>query len=266
MTVVATVFVSVFIFVPFAYVGATGVGDASSTPTTATSTGIRELKKTITAQKIRLTQLTNKLQTIPGIAHSLAKGSTGKDVQLLQNFLKLYGTFSTTTMATGYFGTKTVQAVKEFQQKELLEPVGIVGPKTRARILTLSNRELLQEKAHAASSSAETAPDITEVILSSDVGADGSGVDSTTVFASTTRNIYAILTLANAKQNTAIGLIRYYENVYVDSAVTHPSRTGLRYTHFQWSLKAGENRVPGQYTIVLYIDGKRSKTTTFTIN
>lgn len=237
----------------------------SSAATSTTSVGTAELKKSIVAEKARLIQLKKKLYPVRGIAHTLKRGSSGEEVRLLQQFLALYAT-SSAPMATGYFGTLTKQAVREFQRKEALDPVGIVGPKTRARILVLSNRELAQEKARTASTSPETAAEITTVVFSSDVGEDGSGVGSATVFASSTKNIYAILALMNVKQNTPIGLVRYFNNTYVDSAVTHPSRTGLRYVHFQWSLKIGESRVPGQYTFTFYVDGKRSKTATFTIN
>ena len=233
--------------------------------TSTTSVGTVELQKLITAEKARLAQLKKKSYPVPGIVHTLKRGSSGEEVRLLQQFLTLYAT-SSAPAVTGYFGAVTKQAVKEFQRKESLDPVGIVGPKTRARILALSNHELAQAKAHTASSTAEAAPEITSVIFSTEVGEDGSGVGSAEVFGSSTKNIYAILTLANVKQNTAIGLIRYFNYAYVDSEVTHPSRTGLRYMHFQWSLKAGGNRVPGQYTVTFYVDEKKSKTATFTIN
>lgn len=262
----AAVLTYTFVCASLVYAGATSTVNTSSSATSTTSVGTAELKKTIAAEKARLAQLTNKPQPTPGIARSLARGSTGIDVQLLQNFLKLYGTFSTTTIATGYFGSLTSQAVREFQRKESLDPIGIVGPKTRARILALSNRELAQANAHTASSTTGAVPEITSVIFSNDVGEDGSGVGLSAVFASTTRNIYAILMLSNATQDTAVGFIRYYNDVYVDSAVTHPSRTGLRYTHFQWSLKTAESRVPGQYTVAFYVNGKKSKSATFTVN
>lgn len=238
---------------------------AHAAATSTASVGTIELKKTIAAEKARLVQLKKNLRPDPGISHTLKRGSSGKEVRLLQEFLALYAT-SSAPAVTGYFGTLTKQAVKDFQRKESLDPVGVVGPKTRARILALSNRELIQEKARAASSSAAALPDITNAVFSSDVGEDGSGVGLATVFASTTKNIYAIITVRNVKQSTAIGLIRYFKDAYVDSGVTHPSRTGLRYVHFQWALKAGETRVPGPYAVTFYIDGKKSKTATFTIN
>jgi peptidoglycan hydrolase-like protein with peptidoglycan-binding domain len=233
--------------------------------TTVPSIGQSELSKEIQAEKIRIVQLTKTLQPTSGIARTLRNGSSGKDVRLLQDFLALYGTFSTTTARSNYFGPQTAQAVKEFQRKESLEPAGVVGPKTRARIRALSNRELVQAKVRTASSSPEALPEITEVIFSREVGEDGSGVGSATVFATTTKNIYAILSLANAKQDTAVGLVRYYNDVYVDSAVTHPSRSGLRYLHVQWALKPDAVRTPGTYTVTFYVNGKKSKTATYSI-
>ena len=265
-TIIAAGFICLFVYAPLAYAEATSTTIVASTPATSTpSVGASELRKTILAEKVRLVQLKKKSRPTPGIAHTLRKGSSGEDVRLLQQFLKLYGTFSAPTV-TGYFGIQTARAVREFQRKESIDPVGIAGPKTRARILALSGREVAREKARTASSTAETVPEITSVIFSSDVGEDGSGVGSTTLFASTTKNIYAILTLAHAKQDTEIGLIRYYKDVYVDSEVTHPSRSGLRYTHFQWSLKSDTNRTLGPYTIAFYVNGKKSKTASFTVN
>ena len=266
---IITALACAIIYAPSAHAVATSTTSvlsiATSTTSVGTAVGTAELKKSIAAQKAQLAQLKKKSYPTRGIAHTLKRGSSGEDVRLLQQFLSLYATSSAPAI-TGYFGTQTKQAVRDFQRKESLDPVGIVGPKTRARILALSNRELKQVSARTASSTTEAVPEITSVIFTTEVGEDGSGVGSTTAFASTTRNIYAILTLANAKQDTAIGLIRYFNGAYVDSEVTHPSRSGLRYMHFQWSLKAGASRIPGPYTVTFYVNGKKSKTATFTIN
>gem|GEM_PF-1784174 len=262
---VMAVLIYTFTYVPFVHATMTNSTSTFSSAVSTTSVGTMELKKTIVAERARLAQLKKKLYPIQGIAHTLRRGSSGEDVRLLQQFLTLYAT-SSAPAVTGYFGTLTKQAVKEFQRKESIDPIGIVGPKTRARILALSNSKLAQANARTASSTAEVVPEITSVTFSTEVGEDGSGVGSTTVFASTTKNIYAILTLANAQQSTAIGLVRYFKDAYVDSEVTHPSRTGLRYTHFQWSLKTGGNRIPGSYTVIFYVDGKKSKTATFIID
>ena len=69
--------------------------------------------------------------------HRLAKGAFGEDISELQNFLVGHGYISTTTvMSKGYFGPITKEAVKKFQLDNGLEPVGIVGPKTRSLIVS----------------------------------------------------------------------------------------------------------------------------------
>lgn len=61
----------------------------------------------------------------------LGLGSKGDDVTELQNRL-IAGGFLTGTTATGYFGKLTHAAMKKFQEKNGLDQVGNVGPKTRA--------------------------------------------------------------------------------------------------------------------------------------
>jgi len=62
--------------------------------------------------------------------HSLAIGSRGPEVTSLQEMLFAQGYFKVS--ARGYFGPLTKQAVMAFQKGNGLEPVGSVGPKTRA--------------------------------------------------------------------------------------------------------------------------------------
>ncbi len=64
-------------------------------------------------------------------AQPLQLGSTGPDVTELQKILIAAGYLKIDT-PTGYFGPITVAAVKAYQSAHGLEPVGIVGPKTRA--------------------------------------------------------------------------------------------------------------------------------------
>ena len=63
------------------------------------------------------------------ITHTLALGWTGEEVSALQAILKRLGMF--TDEVTGYFGSITEQAVKQFQAQNNLSAVGIVGPMTR---------------------------------------------------------------------------------------------------------------------------------------
>jgi chitodextrinase len=72
------------------------------------------------------------------ITQSLAAGSRGVEVSLLQKILMSLGLF--TTDITGYFGPITTAAVIEFQSANNLPPIGIVGPKTRARLQQVANQ------------------------------------------------------------------------------------------------------------------------------
>jgi peptidoglycan hydrolase-like protein with peptidoglycan-binding domain len=60
---------------------------------------------------------------------NLQKGSSGEDVKNLQNHLINEGHLF--AEATGFFGPLTIKAVIAFQNANGLDPVGIVGPKTR---------------------------------------------------------------------------------------------------------------------------------------
>ncbi len=71
------------------------------------------------------------------ISRTLALGSSGNDVSALQQFLKTAEYYDYPTF-TGYFGPVTAQAVAAFQSAHALEPVGSVGPKTRALLASIS--------------------------------------------------------------------------------------------------------------------------------
>ena len=64
-------------------------------------------------------------------------GTNGDDVAALQQFLKDKGFYAYSTI-TGYFGPITEAAVKAFQVANGIDPVGYVGPQSRAKILALS--------------------------------------------------------------------------------------------------------------------------------
>lgn len=65
----------------------------------------------------------------------LELGSEGVEVRALQEKLAELGFFFATP--TGYFGTVTEASVKKFQESNGLEPVGIVGPRTREKLNAL---------------------------------------------------------------------------------------------------------------------------------
>ncbi len=72
--------------------------------------------------------------TIPAFTRSLSLGTRGDDVRSLQEFLSRDKEIYPEGLATGYYGPKTVEAVKRWQQKYGVEAIGIVGPKTIAKI------------------------------------------------------------------------------------------------------------------------------------
>ncbi len=71
----------------------------------------------------------------PVFKKNLFVGSRGNDVTRLQTLLGQDATVYPEKLLTGYFGSKTVAAVKRFQKKYGITPVnGRVGPKTRAKL------------------------------------------------------------------------------------------------------------------------------------
>lgn len=224
-----------------------------------TTVGMKNLTHSISTGRAQIQHLSS-TSTTPGISKTLRRGTSGKEVRLLQDFLKLYGALATDTPTTGYFGPKTEAALTTLQRRELLDPVGVAGPKTRARIVAISKLALAESAQNTVSTSS-----VASALLATEVNEDGSGVGSATVFASTTRNLYAVLMLVGVQTTDQVGYIRSYNGTYVDSGVTHPSRTGLRYLHFQWSLKPGAMRSVGQYSITFYLNGKRAQTISYLI-
>lgn len=109
------------------------------------------------------------------------------------------------------------------------------------------------------------APQVLSAQMSASLSSSGAALKPTTVFPPTTPTLYAVLTLKNAVQRTQLSYIRYYEGKYVDSKVSHPSKDGAQYFHFDWALKAGKTRKVGNYSLVFYIDGKKAQTINYSI-
>ena len=76
------------------------------------------------------------------LIRQLREGVTGEDVELLQEILATDPDVYPEGLVTGYFGPLTRNAVKRFQKIAGIEQVGVVGPKTLARI-----NELLEKGA-----------------------------------------------------------------------------------------------------------------------
>ena len=72
---------------------------------------------------------------------SLSRGMKNDQVKQLQLFLASQPDIYPEGTASGYFGVLTEKALKKWQKEKGLDPLGIVGPKTRVLI----NRELVSE-------------------------------------------------------------------------------------------------------------------------
>jgi len=70
----------------------------------------------------------------PELTRSLSRGSSGDDVRKLQEFLAKDKDVYPDGLVTGYFGPLTEKAVKKWQEKQGIDPVGVVGPKTLAAL------------------------------------------------------------------------------------------------------------------------------------
>jgi collagen type VII alpha len=69
----------------------------------------------------------------------LKVGTTDSEVTRLQDYLRQFPELYPEGQITGFFGTFTKNAVKRFQIREGLKPLGIVGPATRLRLNQLVN-------------------------------------------------------------------------------------------------------------------------------
>lgn len=65
---------------------------------------------------------------------TLRRGSRDDEVRRLQEFLKKTPEFYPEGLLTGFFGPATERAVKRFQSTYAIDAIGIVGPKTRAKL------------------------------------------------------------------------------------------------------------------------------------
>jgi hypothetical protein len=65
---------------------------------------------------------------------TLSEGASDEEVELLQELLATDPTLYPEGLVTGYYGPLTKRAVERFQERYGIERVGIVGPRTRAKI------------------------------------------------------------------------------------------------------------------------------------
>lgn len=111
---------------------------------------VQQLQSNIQSLQTQVIELQSKQQVISGgqgtpppmpevaFTRTLQRGSSGDDVQKLQEFLAQDKDIYPQGLATGYFGSATEAAVKRFQKKHGIDQVGIVGPKTREKLQELA--------------------------------------------------------------------------------------------------------------------------------
>jgi hypothetical protein len=110
---------------------AAGVFNGSSSPAQSPPTQ----RQTTTRQQTTTqttTQSNKPTAALPAPTETLKPGDNGAQVKKLQRALKSLG--YTVGAIDGDYGTKTEDAVKQFQQKEKLTVDGVLGPKTLAAL------------------------------------------------------------------------------------------------------------------------------------
>jgi len=95
---------------------------------------IADLKVQIESSKKEIEQVKTEVKELK-LSRTLVRGSQGDDVKQFQQFLiDTYPDFFPIKQATGYYGPATETAVKKLQERQGIESIGIVGPKTLAKL------------------------------------------------------------------------------------------------------------------------------------
>jgi len=103
---------------------------------------IKELQEQLTKLKTEVEEVKEELK----LTKNLQKGLSNEEVKELQKFLSQFREIYPEGLLTGYFGPLTEKAVKKFQEKYGIEPVGVVGPLTRNKINEFLAEEAKEEK------------------------------------------------------------------------------------------------------------------------
>jgi len=110
-----------------------------------------------------------------GLTKTLQRGSSGEEVRKLQEFLAKDKKIYPEGLATGFFGKLTEKAVMRFQEKNGIEPVGVVGPKTRAKINEISSGGAAQARSQRPERITKLTPVSEEVGLTENLTRGNSG-------------------------------------------------------------------------------------------
>ncbi len=126
-----------FIFLVVIFLPTTFVFAQNNNSNSDTQTLIKQLQEQIKALEAQIIGLKAQLEATQielKFTKTLIRGMTGKDVEELQSFLKQFPDIYPEGLVTGYFGSLTENAVKKWQEQQGIDSVGIVGPKTRAKL------------------------------------------------------------------------------------------------------------------------------------
>src|SRR3989344_7322041 len=77
---------------------------------------------------------------LPTFTRQLSRGASGEDVRKLQEFFAQDKSLYPEGLITGYFGPATERAMKKWQEKNNLEAVGRIGPKSIMKLNELMTR------------------------------------------------------------------------------------------------------------------------------
>ena len=117
---------------------------STSTPSLDTQALIKQLQELVFSLKAQIDELRARLEITQRdlevvkaeiqFTKFLSRGTSGEGVTQLQEVLKQNPEIYPEGLITGYFGPATEAAVRRFQEKHGIEALGIIGPKTRAKL------------------------------------------------------------------------------------------------------------------------------------
>ena len=131
----------IVLIVVFFSLGVFSLADAEETDNQSLVQTLQEQIKSLQA-KIQdlqkelenLVSQTKELEAAVQFSQTLTTGVQNEEVKQLQELLAKDPEIYPEGRITGFFGSATQQAVKRFQEKYKIEAIGIVGPKTRAKL------------------------------------------------------------------------------------------------------------------------------------
>ena len=116
-------------------------------PLTQNQALISQIQEQINRLQKQLLDLISQLEQVRPFTKTLYRGLVDKEVENLQNLLRRWPEIYPQGLVTGYFGPLTEAAVIRFQRKHNIRAIGIVGPRTRAKLNELTAVIYQEEKA-----------------------------------------------------------------------------------------------------------------------